>query len=711
MDFLLDRLESSARELNYRDRHQLKKYIEGFREPGLRTRPSKIGTTWKQHLQPLVIGALNKIMERDGLVPRAPNAYRGFTKGSFEKDYKIGEGILPRAQFPLTDVKLSYVVEFRFEDSTLFLRANADLPSWTGDLERRIRDELRGTPEPPEPSRTGSSEAGSVKPPSKPDAPKPGAEPMHVVEKALVLPPGRMLASAFEEDLKDYSGCAREDEVLDLKQKAASGSERVLPLGRYYRFPNAPAPASPAPLLFLPGTVAPPPSDNARRHPDETPALYRGALVVAPQDSGKTMLILRWARAANRCGYSQFIVDVKGNLYQKLQEKGLTGKVYHFTTEPGAASDRLNFLAGLGTPQEPRLDWQIRQLASAILPSEGFEEGEQRYFLQNRTNWLCALIHILKLSEYYWPKWYPGRTADLSDLYDLISNPDVLVETIKTMIAYQQSGKAPADVYGGARRWLLSAALLFSKEEITGGQRSPQHSYQEYVQGLLTPLTSFAKGGILQHKIRDIAAGDGKAFRLEELNGNEPVTIIMTAREQELDDAVTVSSMAVKRLQQILFDRVGARQRPMLLLLDETRRIRSFRPGQYITFAREAQAGCVIVYQSLDQIEDEAEKTEILENVGTQIYLKSIVGNSAKRLIEFLPKRYRRSFSLAKSRTIAGDMSDTWTEQQELIDYFSTRDLYRLPSGPRSALVYLNDHRSGKPFLVEMDEEKIPALA
>jgi hypothetical protein len=405
---------------------------------------------------------------------------------------------------------------------------------------------------------------------------------------------------------------------------------------------------------------------------------------------------------------------VKGNLYPKLKEKPLIGTVYHFTTEPGVASDRINLLAGLGAPTDIRLAWKVRQLANAILPSEGFDEdAEQLYYLQNRTSWLCSLIHILKLYEFYWPERLPGRRADLGDLYHMILDPVRLAAAINEMMAYEVTDKAKArgDTFGGIRRWLLPAALLFGPTEVPGGQRPPTNNYQEFTQGLLTALAAFGRGGILHDKIRDdVSSPPGRLFELEDLDRDEPVTIVMTAREQELDDAVTVVSMAVKRLQHILFGRMGKRRRPVLLLLDETRRIRNFKPGQYITFAREAQAGCVIVYQSLDQIKDEAEITEILENVGTQIYLKSVVGNSAKHLIEYLPKRYRWSFSRTASLS-DGNFGGTWTQQQDLIDYFTTGDLNRLPSGRRSALVYLNDHPSGKPFFVEMDEDRIAELA
>jgi hypothetical protein len=141
--------------------------------------------------------------------------------------------------------------------------------------------------------------------------------------------------------------------------------------------------------------------------------------------------------------------------------------------------------------------------------------------------------------------------------------------------------------------------------------------------------------------------------------------------------------------------------------LDETRRIRSFKAGEYITFARDAKAGCVLVYQSISQIKSDAEVTEILENVGTQIYLRSIVGATAKRFVEILPKRYRPTFSLSRSFSGDAGMSRSLQTGQEVIDYFTTAELYRLPAGKYPALVYIKDHNAGKPFLVDMTNEEL----
>ena len=139
--------------------------------------------------------------------------------------------------------------------------------------------------------------------------------------------------------------------------------------------------------------------------------------------------------------------------------------------------------------------------------------------------------------------------------------------------------------------------------------------------------------------------------------------------------------MAIKRLEQILFDRrkKAKPEHDVLLLLDETRRIRSFKAGEYITFARDAKAGCVLVYQSITQIRSEEEIIEILENVGTQI--SSAVADRGDG-----PPTHR---DVAQARTAdvlssSSEGSDGFTKSvqtgQEAVDYLTTAELYRRPA-------------------------------
>ena len=85
-----------------------------------------------------------------------------------------------------------------------------------------------------------------------------------------------------------------------------------------------------------------------------------------------------------------------------------------------------------------------------------------------------------------------------------------------------------------------------------------------------------------------------------------------------------------------------------------------------------------------------------------------MTGETARQFIGMLPVRGRPTFSATETDADEGG-SHTLQTGQEQIPYFSTAELYRLPAGRYPALVYIKDHRDGKPFLVDMDGERIKA--
>jgi len=120
---------------------------------------------------------------------------------------------------------------------------------------------------------------------------------------------------------------------------------------------------------------------------------------------------------------------------------------------------------------------------------------------------------------------------------------------------------------------------------------------------------------------------------------------------------------------------------------------------------REAEAGCVVVYQSLEQIGDDKQIRQLLETIGCQIYLGSITGSTAKHFIDFLPTRDRPSFAVT---TGGSDGAAGLQISNQRIPFFSTADLQTLPSGEYPALVYLRDHPARPPILVTMKHDRTP---
>lgn len=537
-----------------------------------------------------------------------------------------------------------------------------------------------------------------------------------------VVGPGEVFDGRFRGNLKDYSFFSTAEELGNFER----GS---LPLGVHAWPQNGTI--TYGKRLFL--------SDFA-----SGPMMYNGVLVCAPQNSGKTQLLLRWANAANRAGFNLFVVDVKGNMLDKLSTSSWRGPLFRLTTDPrppeaDPPSDRINFLSGYldescGFTAETTD--RVKQLVSALLSSQSFkgQGGKEEWFFRFREIWTNALIHILLLRQFHQPERFKDcrrvneacrkhpcqesrdacrnglceRTMDLGDLYELAGSEQQLASVIADLRKAEAAARARPDAKVpecGIDYWVQEIAIALDPAKVAGGQRPPNETYQQYTAGIMQTLEPFAKHGTLHARIRD--NGRGRLFRLEDLMAeppDDPVTVILVARQQDHVNAETVLALAIARLQHILFDRMRAKQpRPLLLLLDETRRIHGFEANQYITFAREAKAGCVVVYQSIDQIGDEKQIQEVLENVGTQIYLSSLVGSTARHFIELMPKRYRSVVTSSVQRSSTGIVQNE-THQKELIESFSTNELYRLPAGQYPALVYVTDQPRSKPFLVDMDE-------
>jgi hypothetical protein len=623
---------------------------------------------------------------------------RGFAKRELQVEWWPAAGDRRRTE-------LSFVVYY--EDRELLDRAEMDRVDRL--LEKLVRRYL---------ARFGEEELD-------PDAPL----------RNPVIAPGGELMQPFTGNLLDYSGCAMKPEEEPELKALLKTPESVLPLGRY-AFTNEKGTVEYGQPLYMN-------RDSSQRLME-----YKGTMICAPQNSGKTRLVIRWAVEANKHGYSTFIVDVKGNLYEKLRaEHQLQGKVYYFSTNPrvdeNVPYDQINFLAG--PPRcEPLQRWltpleseRIRELVISILPGEGWTEkgGRGEFHYQNRVVWLNALIHILRLYYFYD---YAGpdfnseagpqgqkqhRTPDLSDLYRLVTDHHVLYAMIsriwEAQKLAQQDNEQELPEHLTIEHWASEVSLLLEREMMRRGAerdevpaveggRPAKEPYRNYTQGLVLALEPFSKHGTLHERVCD--NGRGRLFALEDL-GKEQVTIIFAAREQDLDKSKTVLAIAIKKLQHFLYDRMDGDEKKLqkiLLLLDETRRIRSFKVNEYVTFAREAKAGCVVVYQSLDQVGDSGQIMELLENIGTQIYLGSLVGNTAKYFIDILPKRYRTTFSTVITHTPDG-RTRAEDARKELVDYLTTNELYRLRTGRWPALIYLNDQPRRKPVLVSMDESVLQA--
>lgn len=628
------------------------------------------------------------LLEQRFQVGKGPDWEGGLLNGQLEDDYSSEGGWLSALPRLTTTLRLSFRVNVSVDlKGKVQITTSRRLPTWVEEFRSQVVKRLARSPQ-----------SGS----------KPVKDPL--------LAPGKPLSAPFEGTLLDYSGCATEDELSDLRR--TSSDPEALPLGiRAFGFPPRrphDKPVDYGNMLYLN-----PLSNNALRE-------HQGTLICAPQNSGKTELIVRWAQAANRLGYNIFLVDVKGNLYDKLMGSDWQGDLYYLTTNPreiaGFGSREVyavNFLANLDLSQ-PESVMRVSQLAAAILPPEGFERGEESMYYQNRLSWLTAMIQAVLLDQAYQRR--TGRDADLSDVYEIASSESALLRTLVRIDAGEQKSAGDRKLPGFAALFDALSVLItpgvYPRSGEYGepgtGQRA-EYSYRWLTEGLVSALRPFAAHGTLYSKTN--GRHSSPHFTFESLAGlnldgtpnDRQVAVLLAARLQDMEDSKSLLSLAIARLEQALWDRMEALQkselRTVLLLLDETRRIRNFKTNEYVTYAREAKAGCVVAYQSLDQIGTNKQITELLENIGTQIYLGSLTGNTARNFIANLPKRYRPVFSHGK--TEVGEPAETLQTGHELIDYFSTIELFRLPAGKYPALIYLNDQPRRKPFLVTMEKDRL----
>jgi len=619
--------------------------------------------------QDLILEKASRVLAiQDFDTRRGADLTSAVVKATLKRTYGRNEGFLATINEHLpAKVTLRFDVEISVAEASpgkVSVKMSRRLPSWYAEFRSSLEREL------------ASVQASYT------DA--------YHVSHNVVLGPGEPLKSAFDGQLLDYSGCAADPDIADLVK--SKGDDKVLPLG-VYAFDPKPELVAPDRLLYL--------SKFGNK-----PMEYNGTLIVAPQNSGKTQLIIRWAVAASNAGYNLFIVDVKGDMLPELRKAGLRGPVHYLSTSPDADDEidgeklaQFNILDELD-PTTILGRTEIRLLCEALLPNFG---GDDARLWPIRVRWLRALICLQKLKDLHY-----GTVSDLSDIYDLATTESDLYELIvqiKAAEEYQKSENPNVSLpVPLSDFWVnqLSTVITRNHPVIQGGARQPEYTYPTLLIDVASALEPFYRYGALYPRTR--GKGD---FQLQDLDGKDQTTVILAAREHDGEDAQALSALVLKRLEQILKRRFSEPEpaRKILLLLDETRRIKGFSPGKYITFARAAKAGCVLAYQSIDQIENDKEVDEVMSNAGTQIFLQSVTGDTADRLLKLLPMRNQPEYSHGLSGFVKSQ-----EVKQGTVPCIGKTELYKLPAGRFPALVFIKDHGRGKPILVDMWDERIQKL-
>jgi hypothetical protein len=147
-----------------------------------------------------------------------------------------------------------------------------------------------------------------------------------------------------------------------------------------------------------------------------------------------------------------------------------------------------------------------------------------------------------------------------------------------------------------------------------------------------------------------------------------------------------VSGRAIGTREKKRDDKLGGTERKLLLV--------GFRPVPGLP------GSCRLAWIVLEEGSERPHEDDFRK---TQVYLGSLVGNTAKYFMSILPKRDRASVSEGLSYESEG-RSRTVNIDRELVDYLATNELYRLPAGDWPAPVYINDQARRKLILVDMDD-------
>jgi type IV secretory system conjugative DNA transfer VirD4/TraG family protein len=231
-----------------------------------------------------------------------------------------------------------------------------------------------------------------------------------------IIGPGEPTPEAFSGTLRDYSRCAKLDDLRQLR-------EGDFPLGRYL-WPSLDAHGSAA--LFLGA-----PHDD-RGHALEH-LMFRNVCVTAPVGMGKSYSIFRpWAVSAARAGFSTLVFDPKGDLTQDLREPVFAAgnRVVIFSTSPEQPSVNWNFMDEVEIDQQGRLKSRraIEAILDALLPRESSNSESEKEEFASRLfrGWLGGFIQIAKYAL--------GDEADAFVLYQMARDDNRLKELLQTVL-------------------------------------------------------------------------------------------------------------------------------------------------------------------------------------------------------------------------------------------------------------------------------------
>lgn len=437
------------------------------------------------------------------------------------------------------------------------------------------------------------------------------------------------------QDFWDYRGVAEEWELSPLFQGAVS-------LGVYWH----PKRGAGRPL-FLPAEL-----------------LYRNCAVIGPPGSGKTEgIIIPWIVDLLKAGYSVVTVDVKGDLFDRLQgvAQQIGVRVWYWNPADPMRSQSWNWLDEVRDSRD--IEASVQSILGRPRPND-----PQPFFYERDYRWLRALIGISK--EVY------GNQSKPRNLYELVGDQEAIRDLFRKYPQIRSRAVEVADL------------LQFSPDE-----------HSRAVSGLLNALHLFNEPSVAQ-------VSERSDFRLPNI-GVRTTLLVIGASLADARAAEVLSSILLNLLFNFIYRRFspgGSKTAlPLYFMLDESPRLKErINFEEVLSVARAAKVGICLAMQDVAQFGDERQVSAILSNCSTIILLRGASPMAAKYFSERLGQRvdqfvvqsrYRGPFDLFSQQ---GSSVQTMT-----VPVLREREIMYPPFGTYCAVCQVSPV-TNKPFLVDL---------
>lgn len=445
-------------------------------------------------------------------------------------------------------------------------------------------------------------------------------------------------------------------------------------------------------------------------------ARLKDSLVVAPPGSGKTYSIaLPWSLDLPLADQSVFAVDVKGNMYQKLEHPySATGKpLYYFDPLNHAASLHWNPFDELHPTEFTDFRNGRDRLAEAIFGE--ITPSQNQFFDLRDLRWIKAGIELIAYSHYLLgsqaaealaanPRLtardlgvLPGTLNGLHQLFLERALLEAACGALRQAILEPRPNSPPLghDATNLALAALADLRLLYDLEELK------THSFSELIQGVRNKLEPFGHPALS-------AITNDSTFHLDAI-AQHPGLFVCSAPLSLGLMGSSMASIIVRMVQHIMSRRFSQENRGnnrLFLILDEFSKLRmgAHQTDDFISTSREAGCASVVFLQDISQIREDI-RNSILANCRDKYFLRGTGPATAAWCSKALGNRRVPKASMGDSSTTGTKSRSAGLSSSISEDYapvLREREIQAVGGLRYGAWVVLDDY-SPKPILINLD--------